>query len=98
MNAQEIETAVREKIPVTVIIYNDTSFGAFRIFQKGFYGDRQLGSVYGDTDYVKLAQAYGAVGFRVDDPKDLEPTVVKALALNKVTIIDVRIDPWRPAH
>ena len=98
MNAQEIETAVRENIPVTVIIYNDTSFGALRIFQKGFYGDRQLGSAYGETDFVKLAEAYGAVGFRVDDPKDLEPTVVKALASNKVTIIDVRIDPWQLAH
>src|SRR3990172_3347160 len=98
MNAQEIETAVRENIPVTVIIYNDTSFGALRIFQKGFYGDRPLGSAYGETDFVKLAEAYGAVGFRVDDPKDLEPTVVKALASNKVTIIDVRIDPWQLAH
>lgn len=98
MNAQEIETAVRENIPVTVIIYNDTSFGALRIFQKGHYGDRQLGSGYGETDYVKLAEAYGAVGFRVDDPKDLEPVVVKALASNKVTIIDVRIDPWQLAH
>jgi acetolactate synthase-1/2/3 large subunit len=98
MNAQEIETAVRENIPVTVIIYNDTSFGALRIFQKGFYGDRQLGSAYGETDFVKLAEAYGAVGFRVDEPKDLEPIVVKALASNKVTIIDVRIDPWQLAH
>ena len=82
LSLNRIETAVRENIPVTVIIYNDTSFGALRIFQKGFYGDRQLGSNYGDTDYVKLAQAYGAVGYRVDDPKDLEPTVVKALASN----------------
>lgn len=98
MNAQEIETAVRENIPITVIIYNDKSFGALRIFQKGYYGDRQLGSEYGETDFVKLAEAYGAVGFRVDDPKDLEPTVVNALASNKVTIIDVRIDPWELAH
>ncbi|MBI4291763.1 MAG: thiamine pyrophosphate-binding protein [Betaproteobacteria bacterium] len=98
MNAQEIETAVRENIPVTVVIYNDKSFGALRIFQKGYYGDRQLGSEYGETDFVKLAEAYGAVGFRVDDPKDLEPVVVKALASNKVTIIDVRIDPWELAH
>ena len=98
MNAQEIETAVRENIPVTVIIYNDKSFGALRIFQKGYYGDRQLGSEYGETDFVKLAEAYGAVGVRVDDPKDLEPVVVKALASNKVTIIDVRIDPWELAH
>lgn len=57
-----------------------------------------LGSEYGETDFVKLAEAYGAVGFRVDDPKDLEPVVLKALASNKVTIIDVRIDPWELAH
>ncbi|TGQ77297.1 MULTISPECIES: thiamine pyrophosphate-binding protein [unclassified Mesorhizobium] len=98
MNAQELETAVRENIPITVVIYNDVSFGALRIFQQRQYGDRQLGSSYGDTDFVKLAEAYGARGIRVEDPKDLKAALEQALAADVVTVVDVRIDPWELAH
>ena len=60
MNAQEIETSVRENLPVIVVVYNDCSYGALRVFQENVYGGRQIGSDYGQTDLVKLAEAYGA--------------------------------------
>jgi acetolactate synthase-1/2/3 large subunit len=98
MNAQEIETSVREKLPVTVIIYNDVSFGALRIFQKMQHAGRYIGSNFGETDWVKLAEAYGAKGVRVDRPGDLEGALKHAIASDVTTIVDVRIDPWELAH
>ena len=98
MNAQEIETSVRENLPVTVIIYNDVSFGALRIFQKMQHAGRYIGSNFGETDWVKLAEAYGAKGLRVDRPGDLERALKGAIASDVTTIVDVRIDPWELAH
>jgi acetolactate synthase-1/2/3 large subunit len=98
MNCQELETSVRERLPVTVIIYNDVSFGALRIFQKMQHGGRYIGSNVGETDWVKLAEAYGARGVRVDQPQDLKGAVERALAADITTVIDVRIDPWELAH
>jgi acetolactate synthase I/II/III large subunit len=98
MNAQEIETSVRENLPVTVIIYNDISFGALRIFQKMQHAGRYIGSNFGETDWVKLAEAYGAKGMRVDRPGDLEGALQRAIASDVTTIVDVRIDPWELAH
>jgi acetolactate synthase-1/2/3 large subunit len=98
MNAQEIETSVRENLPVTVIIYNDVSFGALRIFQKMQHAGRYIGSNVGETDWVKLAEAYGAKGLRVDRPGDLEGALKKAIASDVTTVVDVRIDPWELAH
>jgi acetolactate synthase-1/2/3 large subunit len=98
MNAQELETSVREKLPVTVIIYNDVSFGALRIFQKMQHAGRYIGSNVGETDWVKLAEAYGAKGIRVDRPGDLEGALKGAIASDVTTVVDVRIDPWELAH
>jgi len=98
MNAQEIETSVREKLPVTVIIYNDVSFGALRIFQKMQHSGRYIGSNVGETNWVKLAEAYGANGVRVDRPGDLEGALKTAIASDVTTVVDVRIDPWELAH
>jgi acetolactate synthase-1/2/3 large subunit len=98
MICQELETSVREKLPVTVIIYNDVSFGALRIFQKMQHSGRYIGSDVGETNWVKLAEAYGAKGVRVDQPKDLKGAVERAIVSDVTTVIDVRIDPWELAH
>lgn len=98
MNAQEIETSVREKAPVIIVIYNDCSYGALRVFQKAVYDGRYLGSHYGETDHVKLAEAYGARGERVDQPGDLVGALERAAAADVTTVIDVRIDGWEPHY
>ncbi len=98
MNAQEIETSVRENLPVTVVIYNDVSFGALRIFQKMQHAGRYIGSNFGETDWVKLAEAYGARGIRVDRPAELKGALQRAITSDVTTIADVRIDPWELAH
>jgi len=62
------------------------------------HGGRYIGSDVGETDWVKLAEAYGAKGVRIDQPKDLKAAVQKALESEVTTVIDVRIDPWELAH
>ena len=94
MNAQEIETSVRENLPVIVVVYNDCSYGALRVFQENVYGGRQIGSDYGPTDLVMLAEAYGARGERVDRPDGLAPALERAAAAGVTSVIDVRIDGW----
>ncbi len=94
MNAQEIETSVRENLPVIAVVYNDCSYGALRVFQNAVYGARYLGSHYGETDLVKLAEAYGARGERIDDPGDLAGALKRAAAAEVTSVIDVRIDGW----
>ena len=98
MNAQEIETSVREGAPVIIVVYNDCSFGALRVFQKAVYGGRYIGSHFGETDHVKLAEAYGARGERVDQPGDLTGALERAAAADVTTVIDVRIDGWEPHY
>ncbi len=94
MNAQEIETSVRENLPVIVVVYNDCSYGALRVFQENVYGGRQIGSDYGQTDLVKLAEAYGARGEKIERPDDLVPALRRAAASGVTSVIDVQIDGW----
>jgi acetolactate synthase-1/2/3 large subunit len=98
MNAQEIETSVREKTPIIIVVYNDCSFGALRVFQKQHYGGRFIGSHFGQTDHAKLAEAYGAQGERVENPADLAGALERAAAADVTTVIDVMIDGWEPHY
>ncbi|MFQ5913624.1 MAG: thiamine pyrophosphate-binding protein [Nitrospinota bacterium] len=94
MMTQELETSVRENIPVVVIVYNDCGYGALRLFQKTYYGERYLGSDYGQTDFAKLAEAYGARGELIEKPGELRPALERALAADVTTVLDVRTNPW----
>ena len=95
MMTQELETSVREKLPVVVLVYNDSGYGALRLFQKVQHQGRYLGSDYGQTDLAKLADAYGARGERVKAPADLQPALERALAADVTTVLDIRTDPWQ---
>ncbi len=95
MMTQELETSVREKLPVVVIIYNDSGYGALRLFQKTQHSERYLGSDYGQTDFAKLAEAYGARGEKIEKPGDLKPALEQALDTDVTTVLDVRTDPWQ---
>lgn len=94
MMTQELETSLREKIPVTVVVFNDFGYGALRLFQKTYYGGRYIGSDYMNPDFAKLAEAYGARGERIEKPRELRPALERALASNVTTVLDVLINPW----
>jgi acetolactate synthase-1/2/3 large subunit len=94
MTENSLATSVEENIPVTVIILNNRMLGMVaqwqRIFYKGRYSSVHLGRV---PDYVKLAEAYGATGVRVNSMLELENAVTRALGSTVTTIIDIPISP-----
>ena len=96
MTAQELATSNTEKIPFITAILNNGYLGMVRQWQELFFDERYSG-VYLDPDvpdYVKLAEAYGAVGFRVDDPGEVDTTIEKAYAVeDRSVVIDFRVDP-----
>jgi acetolactate synthase-1/2/3 large subunit len=93
MNSQELATAVSYELPIKIIILNNRYLGMVRQWQELFY-DRNYCStcMHHNPDFVRLAQAYGAEGFRVEDVKELEPVLRQALASKKTTIVDVVVE------
>lgn len=90
MNIQEIGTAVEWKLPVIVAILNNNFLGMVRQWQELFYDNRYSQVTFQvQPDFVKLAESYGAQGFKVTDPKEVRPIIEKALATrDRPTIID----------
>jgi thiamine pyrophosphate-dependent acetolactate synthase large subunit-like protein len=91
-NIGELETAVREKIPVVCVVYNDRGLGNERAFQKELYGGRFFGVDYGDVDFAALARVFGAHGERVTESSQLLPAIKRALDSNLPAVVDVVID------
>ena len=91
-NIGELETAVRERIPVVCVVYNDRGLGNERAFQKELYGGRFFGVDYNDVDFAALARVLGAHGERVEEPAALGPALTRALASGQPAVVDVVID------
>jgi len=84
MNMNEIATAARNELPVIELVINNGVLGMVRQWQTLFYGKRYSHTVLKDNvDFVKLAEAMGAVGLRVTKPEELNATLKKAIALKK---------------
>jgi len=95
MNIQELSTCLQYGIPVKIIALNNRSLGMVKQWQKMFYGGRQSHS-YMDSlpDFVKLAEAYGHVGIRVDHPDDLDGALEQCFALkDRLVFMDIAVDP-----
>ncbi|MCD6529602.1 biosynthetic-type acetolactate synthase large subunit [Candidatus Bathyarchaeota archaeon] len=94
MNYPNLACAVSEHIPVIVIILNNSVLGMVAQWQRLFYGRRysqvHLGGV---PDFVKLAEAHGAQGFRAENLEDFRRTLKQAIKSDEVTVIDVPISP-----
>ena len=95
MNSQELATAVVNDIPVKVAILNNGCLGMVRQWQELFFDKRYSATILGRTspDFVKLAEAYGAVGLRATKPVEVEPVIKAALASDKPTVMDFIINP-----
>ncbi|ORB50114.1 acetolactate synthase large subunit [Mycobacterium persicum] len=91
MNSQEIETAVRERIPLVVLIWEDGGYGLIE-----WKMDLELGEHYyvkfGNPDVVSYAQSFGAKGYRVTSAEELLPTLKAALADDGVSLISCPVD------
>jgi acetolactate synthase I/II/III large subunit len=91
MNIQELGTAVQYGVDIKVVILNNRFLGMVRQWQERFYDERYSYSAMSVPDFVKLADAYGAKGFRVDKAKDLAKTMKEAFATPGPVLIDVII-------
>ena len=91
-NIGELETAVRERIPVVCVVYNDRGLGNERAFQKELYGGRLFGVDYGDVDFAALARVFGAHGERVTEANSLVPALKRAIESKLPAVVDVVID------
>ncbi len=92
MNIQELGTATQYELPVKVAILNNGYLGMVRQWQELFCDKRYSAvDISHQPDFVKLAEAYGAVGFRVTDPKEVAPVLKEAIATPGPVLIDFRV-------
>jgi acetolactate synthase-1/2/3 large subunit len=91
MNSQEIETALRYNISVVIMIWNDGGYGLIKWHQDRRFG--RNGYVdFGNPDFVRYAESFGAKGYRVQKAVDLLPVLTQAFADNTVVVVDVPVD------
>jgi acetolactate synthase-1/2/3 large subunit len=97
--ANEMATAVRHRIPLTAIVFNDGAFGNVRRIQQERFGNRLIASDLANPDFVKFAESFGAAGERACNPDELRAALRRALARRDgPTLIDVPVgsfpSPW----
>jgi acetolactate synthase-1/2/3 large subunit len=93
MNMNEIATATRSNIPVIEIIFNNSVLGMVRQWQTLFYGERYSHTVLQDkVDYVKVAEAMGAKGYRITKKEEVVPVLQQAIAAGEPVVIDCIIE------
>ncbi|MEO0327105.1 MAG: acetolactate synthase large subunit [Pseudomonadota bacterium] len=91
MNNQEIETAVRLGLNITVLIFNDNKYGLIEWHQLREFGRKSHVDVT-NPDFVKFAESFGAIGYKVDRTEDLIGTIETAINDGGVSIIDCPVD------
>lgn len=91
MNVQELETAVREKTPIVVLIWNDSAYGLIEWHQKEHFG-RSAFIDFTNPDFVRLAESFGAKGYRIETADELGPALRQAIEDDTVVILDCPVD------
>jgi acetolactate synthase-1/2/3 large subunit len=93
MNLNELITAVKYDIPIVVVVINNQVLGMVRQWQTLFYDERYSYTDLGPgIDYVKLCEAFGAVGFNLERKEDADEVLKKALATGRPTVVNCVID------
>jgi acetolactate synthase-1/2/3 large subunit len=94
MNMNELATAVTNKLPLTIVLLNNNALGMVRQWQKIFFNERYSQTTLNrKTDYVKLAEAFGAKGVRLTELNELDSVLDAALAEDGPIVVDAWIDP-----
>jgi acetolactate synthase-1/2/3 large subunit len=98
MCAGELETLVRCKLPITLIVIRNAVYGWIKAGQKTGYGQRYFSVDFGVTDHAKVAEAYGVKSWTVEDPRLLGGILQQALAAGGPTLVDVACQPLHEAR
>ncbi len=93
MTASEIGTAVANRIATVCVVMNNGCWGAEKAYQRDFFGGRYLGADVPNPPYDRLAELWGAAGFRVERAGDLDTVLAAALACGRPAVVDVMVDP-----
>ena len=93
MTISELSTAVEYGINTTTIVMNNQSWGAEKAYQKDFFGKRYLGADIASPSFDKVAELYGAKGFKVKKISEVNEAVRAAIKSNKPAVVDVDVDP-----
>ena len=90
-SSMELETAVRLKLNITVIVFRDGGYNMVAFQQELIYG-RTSGTDFGNPDLVKYAESFGCVGMRVNQSDELLPVLRKALGTPGMVVVDIPTD------
>ncbi|MFB5662463.1 thiamine pyrophosphate-dependent enzyme [Alteribacillus sp. HJP-4] len=94
MTMQEIETAVRCKVAVIALVFNNATYGTIRMHQEKIYPDRVIGTRFGEVNFSKIADAMGAVGVRAESAVEFRKAFQKALQeTERPVIIEMKMNP-----
>jgi acetolactate synthase-1/2/3 large subunit len=90
---QDLETAVREGLDIKIVILNDFRYRVLNFRQKLQFGGRIIGTEHNNPDFAQLARCFGATGYRLDSPEQVDQVLDAALAAKGPVVVDVLIDP-----
>ncbi len=93
MNIQELSTAVVNNIDVKIVILNNSYLGMVRQWQELFYGKRYSHTKMTNPDFVKIAEAYGAAGVRIEKKEEVRPAIEKAMHTKGVVVMEFIVEP-----
>ena len=93
MTLSELSTAVDHGINTVTIVMNNRCWGAEKAYQRDFFGERYIGADISSPPFDKIAELYGAKGFKADTLDEVSDAVEAALACDKPAVIDVSVDP-----
>ena len=97
MCAGELETLVRLKLPVTLVVISNAVYGWIKAGQKSGYGQRYFSVDFSATDHARVAEAFGVKGWRVTDPGELANALAAALAHGGPSLVDIVCQPLHEA-
>ena len=93
MTISELSTAVDYGINTITIVMNNKSWGAEKAYQRDFFGERYIGSDINSPPFDKVAELYGAKGFRVERNSEINEAVNAAIKCGKPAVVDIAVDP-----
>jgi acetolactate synthase-1/2/3 large subunit len=96
--AGELETIVRLKVPLMMVVISNSSYGWIKAGQKSGFGKRYFSVDFSRTDHARVAEAFGVKAFRVGKPQDLKPALAAAAEHGGPALIDVIAQPLEDAR
>ena len=94
----ELETIVRLKVPVMMVVFSNSSYGWIKAGQKTGFDQHYYSVDFSRTDHARVAEAFGVKAFRVDKIENLKPALVAAAELGGPALVDVIAQPLHEAN